>query len=72
MSHGDAALPETGRLRLAACIVENSWSLRRAAERFRVAATTAARCHPAAYDGDYCAGRQRLPCRRALKPCSSY
>ncbi|ORA31986.1 hypothetical protein BST13_24185 [Mycobacterium aquaticum] len=61
MSHGNAVLSETGRLHLARCIVENGWSLRRAAERFQVAATTAARCHPAAHDGDHCAGRQRWP-----------
>jgi len=36
-------LSETGRLRLARCVVEDGWSLRRAAERFQVAVTTAAR-----------------------------
>jgi transposase len=36
-------LSETGRLRLARCIVEDGWSLRRAAERFQVAVTTAQR-----------------------------
>jgi transposase InsO family protein len=36
-------LSETGRLRLARCIVEDGWSLRRAAERFQVAVTTAVR-----------------------------
>jgi transposase len=36
-------LCETGRLRLARCVVEDGWSLRRAAERFQVSATTAAR-----------------------------
>jgi transposase InsO family protein len=36
-------LSETGRLRLARCIVEEGWPLRRAAERFQVAVTTAAR-----------------------------
>ena len=43
MSHRNAPLSETGRLRLARCIVEEGWSLRRAAERFQVAVTTAAR-----------------------------
>ena len=43
MSHRNAPLSETGRLRLARCIVEDGWSLRRAAERFQVAVTTAAR-----------------------------
>ncbi|GAA0361038.1 hypothetical protein GCM10009530_08070 [Microbispora corallina] len=32
-----------GRLRLARCIVDDGWSLRRAAERFQVTHTTAAR-----------------------------
>ena len=39
MSHRNAPLPETGRLRLARCVVEDGWSLRRAAERFQVSAT---------------------------------
>ena len=43
MSHRNASLSETGRLRLARCVVEDGWPLRRAAERFQVAVTTAAR-----------------------------
>ena len=43
MSHRNAPLSETGRLRLARCVVEDGWPLRRAAERFQVAVTTAAR-----------------------------
>lgn len=43
MSHRNAPLSETGRLRLARCVVEDRWPLRRAAERFQVSATTAAR-----------------------------
>lgn len=43
MSHRNAPLSETGRLRLARCVVEEGWPLRRAAERFQVSATTAAR-----------------------------
>lgn len=43
MSHRNAPLSETGRLRLARCVVEDGWSLRRAAERFQVAVATAAR-----------------------------
>jgi transposase len=41
--HRNAPLSETGRLRLARCVVEESWPLRRAAERFQVSVTTAAR-----------------------------
>jgi len=43
VSHRNAPLSETGRLRLARCIVDDGWPLRRAAERFQVAVTTAAR-----------------------------
>ncbi|WP_203888328.1 IS481 family transposase, partial [Planotetraspora kaengkrachanensis] len=43
MPHRNAPLTETGRLRLARCIVDDGWSLRRAAERFQVSHTTAAR-----------------------------
>ncbi|MER7989172.1 IS481 family transposase [Streptomyces noursei] len=43
MPHRNAPLTETGRLRLARCVVEDGWSLRRAAERFQVSTTTAKR-----------------------------
>ncbi|MEY9989954.1 transposase InsO family protein [Streptomyces sp. V4I8] len=43
MSHRNAPLTPTGRLRLARCVVEDGWPLRRAAERFQVSHTTAAR-----------------------------
>ena len=43
MSHRNAPLSETGRLRLARCVVDEGWPVRRAAERFQVSATTAAR-----------------------------
>ncbi len=43
MVHRNAPLSETGRLRLARCVVEEGWPLRRAAERFQVSHTTAAR-----------------------------
>lgn len=41
MSHRNAPLSELGRLRLARCVVDDRWPLRRAAERFQVSATTA-------------------------------
>jgi transposase InsO family protein len=41
--HRNAPLSETGRLRLARCVVQEGWSYRRAAERFQVSATTARR-----------------------------
>jgi len=43
MSHRNAPLTELGRLRLARCVVEDGWPVRRAAERFQVSPTTAAR-----------------------------
>ena len=43
MVHRNAPLAETGRLRLARCVVEDGWPVRRAAERFQVSHTTAAR-----------------------------
>ncbi|MBJ7453349.1 MAG: IS481 family transposase [Blastococcus sp.] len=43
MSHANALLTPRGRLQLARCVVEQKWPLRRAAERFQVSATTAAR-----------------------------
>ena len=43
MSHGNASLTPTGRLRLARCVVDEGWPLRRAAERFGVSVTTAQR-----------------------------
>ena len=43
MVHRNAPLSETGRLRLARCVVEDGWSYRRAAERFQVCPTTVRR-----------------------------
>jgi transposase len=43
MTHRNAPLSETGRLRLARCVVEDRWPLRRAAERFQVSVSTAQR-----------------------------
>jgi transposase InsO family protein len=41
--HRNAPLSETGRLRLARCVADDGWPLRRAAERFQVSPSTAAR-----------------------------
>lgn len=43
MSHRNAPLSPTGRLRLARCVVDQGWPLARAAERFNVSVTTARR-----------------------------
>src|SRR5699024_840846 len=43
MSHPNAILAPKGRLRLAQCIVDDGWPLRRAAERFQVSVRTASR-----------------------------
>ncbi|CAN5242833.1 IS481-like element ISMsm9 family transposase [soil metagenome] len=41
MSHANASFTPKGRLRLARCVVEEGWSLRRAAERFQCSPATA-------------------------------
>ena len=43
MCHRNAPLTETGRLRLARCVVQEGWPLRRAAERFQVSVGCAKR-----------------------------
>ena len=43
MPHRNAPLTGTGRPRLARCVVDGRWPVRRAAERFQVSHTTAAR-----------------------------
>ena len=43
MVHRNGPLSETGRLRLARCVVDEGWPLRRAAERFQVSVTCAQR-----------------------------
>ena len=43
MPHANATLTERGRLKLAQCVVDDEWPLRRAAERFQVSPTTARR-----------------------------
>lgn len=43
MTHAMSPLSETGRLRIARCVVDQHWPLRRAAERFNVSVTTARR-----------------------------
>jgi leucine-zipper of insertion element IS481 len=43
VTHANAPLTPAGRLRLARCVVDDRWPLRRAAERFQVSVSTAAR-----------------------------
>ncbi|PWK76417.1 transposase, partial [Lentzea atacamensis] len=43
ITHANAPLTELGRLRLARCVVDDGWPLRRAAERFQVSVSTAKR-----------------------------
>jgi transposase InsO family protein len=65
--HRNAPLSETGRLRLARCVIDDGWPLRRAAERFQVSHTTAAR-----WAGRYrqagAAGMADLPSRPRSSP----
>ena len=67
MPHRNAPLTETGRLRLARCIVEDGWPIRRAAERFQVSHTTAARW-AARYRQLGTAGMADLSCRPHHSP----
>jgi transposase InsO family protein len=67
VSHRNAPLSETGRLRLARCVVEQRWPLRRAAERFQVAATTAKRWADR-YRQDGAAGMVDRSCRPRTSP----
>jgi len=43
VTHANAPLTPAGRLRLARCVVEDGWPVRRAAERFQVSVSTAVR-----------------------------
>ena len=67
MAHRNAPLSETGRLRLARCVVEDGWPLRRAAERFQVSPTTAARW-AARYRASGAAGMGDRSSRPRLSP----
>jgi transposase InsO family protein len=67
MSHRNAPLTETGRLRLARCVVEDGWPIRRAAERFQVSHTTAARW-AARYRQSGTAGMADRPSRPLRSP----
>jgi transposase InsO family protein len=67
MPHRHAPLSETGRLRLARCVVEDGWPVRRAAERFQVSHTTAARW-AARYRQHGVAGMTDRPSRPRTSP----
>jgi transposase InsO family protein len=67
MVHRNAPLTETGRLRLARCVVDDGWPLRRAAERFQVSHTTAARW-AARYRQAGAGGMADLPSRPHASP----
>jgi len=60
--HANAPLTERGRLRLARCVVDDGWPLRRAAERFQVSPTTAKRWADR-YRSDGLAGMTDRPSR---------
>ncbi len=73
MPHANAPLTELGRLRLARCVVEDGWPLRRAAQRFQVSPNTARRWadryrqHGPAGMGDRSSRPRRSP-RRTPRP----
>jgi transposase InsO family protein len=64
--HRNASLSETGRLRLARCVVDDLWPLRRAAERFQVSHSTASR-----WARRYRAGGPAAMADRSSRPRSS-
>jgi transposase len=66
MHHRKTPLSETGRLRLARCVVEEGYPLRRAAERFNVSVTTAQR-----WANRYRAEGEAGMCGRSSRPHSS-
>jgi len=67
VSHANATLTPRGRLLLARCVVEQGWTLRRAAERFQTSATTAGRwAHRYREFGE--AGMQDRPSRPHRSP----
>jgi transposase InsO family protein len=59
MPHANAPLTETGRLRLARCVVDHAWSERRAADRFAVSVMTVHRWAQRYRDGGPAALRDR-------------
>jgi len=67
--HRNAPLTETGRLRLARCVVDDGWPVRRAAQRFQVSPSTASkwagryRLWGEAGMGDVSSRPHRSPCR---------
>jgi transposase InsO family protein len=65
--HRNAPLSETGRLRLARCVVDDGWPLRRAAERFQVSHSTAARW-AGRYRQEGAAGMADRPSRPRTSP----
>src|SRR5215475_4564380 len=65
--HRNALLTEAGRLRLARCVIDDGWPLRRAAERFQVSHTTAARW-AARYRAQGAAGMADRPSRPHTSP----
>lgn len=73
MPHANAPLTERGRLRLARCVVDDRWPLRRAADRFQVSHNTAKRWadryrqHGPAGIRDRSSRPHRSP-RRTLRP----
>ena len=67
MSHRNAILTPAGRLRLARCVVDEGWPLRRAAERFQVSVPCAQRW-AARYRTDGEAGMVDRPSRPRRSP----
>lgn len=68
MTHANAPLTPTGRLRLARLIVEDGWSIRRAAERFQCSPATASKWASRYRAGEPLVDRSSRP-RRSPQRC---
>jgi hypothetical protein len=64
LPHANATLTERGRLKLAQCVVDDQWPLRRAAERFQVSVNTAERWADWCTAGSGASGCSRRICSR--------
>jgi len=68
MTHANATLTPKGRLALARCVVDDGWSLRRAAERFQTSVPTAQRWAGRYRDRDVSADPLTAMADRASRP----
>src|SRR5690625_132907 len=70
MSHPNAPLTPEGRRRLAVLIVDDGWTIRRAAERFQVSPATASKWAKRYRSGEALTDRSSRPQRSPHRLCS--